>query len=71
VGNAHLCLQTDDIDADYARMRGGGYDDFRTPHPMEIPWGPNKGRRVCYLRDPDGISIELLEVLTGRPEPRV
>lgn len=69
VGNAHLCLITEDIDADFARMRAAGYDDFRTPLPVEIPWGPNKGRRVCYLRDPDGISIELMEARQTAPEP--
>jgi catechol 2,3-dioxygenase-like lactoylglutathione lyase family enzyme len=56
VGDAHLYLQADDV---------------RTLRPAEVHWGPSKGRRFCYLRDPDGISIQLPEVLTGRPEPHV
>lgn len=67
-GNAHLCLVTDDMEADYARLRGSGYDTFRSPQPVPIPWGPYKGGRACYLRDPDGISIELLEEPPGGPD---
>lgn len=66
-GNAHLCLVTDDMDRDFARMRAQGYDAFRSRGPVSIPWGPYKGGRACYLRDPDGISIELLEEPPGGP----
>jgi catechol 2,3-dioxygenase-like lactoylglutathione lyase family enzyme len=30
--------------------------------PVTIDQGPNKGRRVVYTRDPDGITIEFIEV---------
>ena len=30
--------------------------------PVAIDQGPNKGRRVVYTRDPDGITIEFIEV---------
>jgi catechol 2,3-dioxygenase-like lactoylglutathione lyase family enzyme len=66
-GNAHLCLVTADMDADYARLRAAGYDTFRSLAPVVIPWGPYKGGRACYLRDPDGISIELIELPPGGP----
>ena len=56
MGNAHLCLETEDIEVDYARLRD--HAQFRSAEPVEIPWGPYKGGRVCYLRDPDGISVE-------------
>ena len=29
--------------------------------PVAIDAGPNQGRRVVYLRDPDGITIEFIE----------
>jgi hypothetical protein len=64
-GNAHLCLVTADMDQDYERMRG--HAEFRSPQPIEIPWGPYKGGRVCYMRDPDGISVELMEHPPGGP----
>lgn len=67
-GNAHLCLVTDDMEADFARLRAAGYDAFRSTDPIVIPWGPYKGGRACYLRDPDGISIELLEEPPGGPD---
>ena len=67
-GNAHLCLVTDDMAADFDRLRAAGYDTFRADAPIEIPWGPYRGGRACYLRDPDGISIELLEEPPGGPD---
>ena len=42
------------MEADYARLRAAGYDGFRSPDPIVIPWGPYRGGRACYLRDPDG-----------------
>jgi catechol 2,3-dioxygenase-like lactoylglutathione lyase family enzyme len=67
-GNAHLCLTTDDMQADFDRLRASGYDTFRSAAPVPIPWGPYKGGKACYLRDPDGISIELLESPPGGPD---
>jgi catechol 2,3-dioxygenase-like lactoylglutathione lyase family enzyme len=67
-GNAHLCLLTSDMAADFQRMRAAGYDTFRSAEPVVIPWGPYRGGRACYLRDPDGISIELMEEPPGGPD---
>ena len=65
VGNAHLCLVVDDLDADFERLRGRV--EFRDPEPVEIQWGPYTGGKACYLRDPDGISIELMQLPAGGP----
>ena len=67
-GNAHLCLVTDDMTADYVRLQAAGYNTFRSEAPVDIPWGPYRGGRACYLRDPDGTSIELLEEPPGGPD---
>lgn len=67
-GNAHLCLVTEDMAVDFARLRAAGYDTFRSEAPVDIPWGPYRGGRACYVRDPDGISIELLEEPPGGPD---
>lgn len=64
-GNAHLCLITEDLDRDFERLRG--HAEFRSAEPVDIPWGPYEGGRVCYLRDPDGISVELMEEPAGGP----
>jgi catechol 2,3-dioxygenase-like lactoylglutathione lyase family enzyme len=67
VGSAHLCLVTDDMDADFERLRPVGAE-FRSEAPVEIPWGPYRGGKACYLRDLDGISIELIELPPGGPD---
>jgi catechol 2,3-dioxygenase-like lactoylglutathione lyase family enzyme len=66
VGNAHLCLVVDDLAAEFERLRGHG--QFRDPEPVEIPWGPFEGGKSCYLRDPDGISIEIVQYPPGGPK---
>ena len=43
-GNAHLCLVTDDMSADFVRLRAAGFDTFRSDAPVAIPWGPYRGR---------------------------
>jgi catechol 2,3-dioxygenase-like lactoylglutathione lyase family enzyme len=65
-GNGHLCLVTEDMERDFERL--DGYADFRSEAPVRIPWGPYEGGAACYLRDPDGISIELIELPPGGPK---
>jgi len=65
VGNAHLCLVVDDLAAEFERLRGRA--TFAHPEPVEIPWGPYEGGKACYVRDPDGISIQLMEHPPGGP----
>jgi catechol 2,3-dioxygenase-like lactoylglutathione lyase family enzyme len=65
-GNGHLCLVTGDLAADFERLRGRV--EFRDPDPVRIPWGPYEGGWACYLRDPDGISIELMQQPPGGPK---
>jgi catechol 2,3-dioxygenase-like lactoylglutathione lyase family enzyme len=66
VGSTHLCLVTEDMAADFERLRPLGAQ-FRSEAPIDIPWGPYRGGKACYLRDPDGISIELIEQPPGGP----
>jgi catechol 2,3-dioxygenase-like lactoylglutathione lyase family enzyme len=65
-GNAHLCLVTEDLHADFERLRDVA--EFRYPTPVRIPWGPYEGGWAAYVRDPDGISIELLQEPPGGPK---
>jgi catechol 2,3-dioxygenase-like lactoylglutathione lyase family enzyme len=67
IGNAHLCLVTDDMAAEFERL--GGHATFQSPGPVRVPWGPYKGGALAYLRDPDGISIEMLELPPEGPAP--
>ena len=59
VGVAHLALLVTDIHERHQRMAALGVS-FRNP-PVEITAGANKGGWACYLHDPDGITLELLQ----------
>ncbi len=63
-GTAHLCLSSDDLAADFERFVSLGATP-RSKGPVTITSGPNQGKRVGYFRDPDGITIEILELLPG------
>ena len=60
VGCAHLCLVTDDLPAIYERLRAAGIDDFISA-PVEVDTGINTGGLALYLRDPDGIPVEMFQ----------
>lgn len=59
VGVAHLALMVDDLHQRHARMVEQGVA-FRNP-PVRIEEGANEGGWSCYLHDPDGITLELLQ----------
>jgi catechol 2,3-dioxygenase-like lactoylglutathione lyase family enzyme len=54
-GITHLCLDVDDIDAEYARLSAAGMD-FNCP---PVDYGTVK---TTYGRDPDGNMLELQEI---------
>ncbi len=60
VGASHLCFLVDDLPTFYERLREGGVTSFVSP-PVEVDTGVNTGGRALYLRDPDGITVELFE----------
>ena len=53
-GITHLCLEVDDIEAEYARLCAAG---MRFHHPPV----QNDGAKMTYGRDPDGNAVELIE----------
>jgi catechol 2,3-dioxygenase-like lactoylglutathione lyase family enzyme len=64
-GSSHLALLTDDLPALYARLRGEGVEFMGEP--VRIDAGPNAGGYGVYLRDPNGVLIELFQ--PPRPTP--
>jgi len=60
VGASHLCFVVEDLPALYDQLRSKGVDSFVSP-PVEVDTGVNKGGYALYLRDPDGISVELFQ----------
>ncbi len=60
-GNVHICIETDDIDLAWQRAIDAGAVPT-SPGPTPITVGPNTGARAGYLRDPDGITLELFQL---------
>jgi catechol 2,3-dioxygenase-like lactoylglutathione lyase family enzyme len=60
VGASHLCFVMDDLPTLYERLRAAGVDSFVSP-PVEVDTGINAGGLALYLRDPDGIPVELFQ----------
>ncbi|MET7842222.1 VOC family protein [Streptomyces sp. NPDC005356] len=59
VGASHLAFVVDDIDdACKSVVSSGGV--LRNP-PALVTAGVNRGSRACYLHDPDGHTLELME----------
>jgi lactoylglutathione lyase len=55
-GYGHIAITTPDLDAALARLAGQGIEPERPPYSIR----PG-GNRLCFVRDPDGYRIELLE----------
>ena len=58
-GFAHLALNVDDAEA--AVAEAALYQVQAISAPVPINAGPNKGRKVVYLRDWDGVTFEFIE----------
>jgi catechol 2,3-dioxygenase-like lactoylglutathione lyase family enzyme len=58
-GFAHVAFNVDDAQA--AVDAAGGYGVQAVSPPVTIDQGPNKGRKVVYVRDWDGITFEFIE----------
>ncbi len=61
VGSAHVCFNIKDYDEWLKRMSDNKVR-FRGKL-CEVPAGPNKGKRVCYMMDNDGNNLEFIEDL--------
>ena len=58
-GFAHVAFNVDDAQA--AVDAASGYGVQAICAPVTIDQGPNKGRKVVYVRDWDGITFEFIE----------
>lgn len=59
IGITHLCLLVDDIEGARSRLVEAGAEPFSDPVPIET--GANAGGFDLYVRDPDGIVLELFQ----------
>jgi glyoxylase I family protein len=60
VGHVHVALIVDDLDAVLEKIAASGWK--AAGKPQSLTSGPNAGKRVIYVRDPDGTTIELMQM---------
>ena len=59
-GYGHIAITADDLDATLERLMEQGIEPEKPPYSVR-----EGGSRLCFVRDPDGYRIELLE----KPSP--
>lgn len=59
VGAVHVALAVDDLDAVLETIAASGWK--AAGKPQTLTTGPNAGKRVIYVRDPDGTTIEFMQ----------
>jgi lactoylglutathione lyase len=52
----HIAISSDDLDATLARLAELGIEPERAPYTVR-----DGGSRLCFVRDPDGYRVELIE----------
>ena len=60
VGFVHVALVVDDLDEILKAIAASGWE--AAGKPQTLTHGPNAGRRVVYVRDPDGTTIEFMQL---------
>ena len=59
VESAHVALTVDNLDAVLEKVSTAGWKPAGKPQTLGS--GPNAGKRVIYVRDPDGTTIEFMQ----------
>jgi lactoylglutathione lyase len=52
----HIALSVDDLDGTLEQLAGQGIEPERPPYTVR-----EGGSRLCFVRDPDGYRVELIE----------
>jgi len=60
VGHVHIALTVDNLEAVLNTIAASGCKE--AGEPQTLTSGPNAGKRVVYVRDPDGTTIEFMEL---------
>ncbi len=55
-GYGHIALTVDDLDGTLEELKGQGIEPEREPYTVR-----EGGSRLCFVRDPDGYRVELIE----------
>jgi lactoylglutathione lyase len=57
-GYNHIALAVEDLDGALAGLAQQGIEPEKPPY---RPGGRTEGSRICFVRDPDGYRVELIE----------
>ena len=60
VGSVHVALSVDNLDAVLQKIAASGWK--AAGKPQRLKSGPNAGKRVIYVRDLDGTTIEFMQM---------
>jgi len=60
VGHVHVALVVENLEPLLQRIAASGWK--AAGKPQTLTKGPNAGKRVIYVRDPDGTTIEFMEI---------
>jgi lactoylglutathione lyase len=55
-GYGHIAVTVDDLDGTLERLAGQGIEPEKPPYSVR-----EGGSRLCFVRDPDGYRVELIE----------
>ncbi len=55
-GYNHIAMTADDLDGTLERLSGEGIEPEKPPYRVS-----EGGSRICFVRDPDGYRVELIE----------
>ncbi len=59
IGSVHVAFTVDKLDAVLSTIEASGWRAVGKPQTLKS--GPNAGKRVVYVRDPDGTTIEFMQ----------
>src|ERR1700719_180494 len=59
VGSVHVAFTIDNLDTVLNTIAASGWKAAGKPQTLTV--GPNAGKRVVYVRDPDGTTIEFMQ----------
>jgi lactoylglutathione lyase len=57
-GYNHIAIAVDDLDGTLEALASDGIDPEKPPY---RPGGRTEGPRICFVQDPDGYRVELIE----------
>jgi len=59
VGSVHVAFTADNLDTVLEKIAASGWK--AAGKPQTLTTGPNAGKRVIYVRDPDGTTVEFMQ----------